>query len=494
MVGLQKPHVVVLAFPALGHSIPLLDLSRLVASQGLTVSYVTTPANVSRFQGFVVQAVNNGIDLRLVVLPTPPVEGLPEGRESIDLLPKASHGLIFALASKLQKPFNAWMECQFEQQGASAPVCIVYDTFMGWGRESAQKFKICCMEFNVSGAFGVSMLISTSRSVVTMEKEEKQGKECVVLSLDLPWPHRFERDEIAQDFFNIEDPTLDIVLKILQSISTGSSGLIFNTFEELEPAYVQHLRNLTGKPVWAIGPMLPPNYFNGAVCVRGKKADVAVDELVQWLDSQSESSVVYVSFGSQIFFTEQQIKALARGLEASLQPFIWAIKVTPSIETATSCNADLAREYLPEGFLERTKDRGVIIWGWAPQLLILSHPSVGALMSHCGWNSTLESITLGVPTVGWPMFGDQFFNLRLLAELGMGIQFCEHIPGIPEEEKVKEVLRLVLCDVKGNEMRARGQKLKKMARKAVEEGGSSKADVQAFASEMHKLLKMRQEG
>ncbi|GLJ07814.1 hypothetical protein SUGI_0074570 [Cryptomeria japonica] len=429
MDGFLKPHVVVLAFPALGHSIPLLDLSRLIASQGLTASYVTTPANVSRFQDSVVEAVNNGIDMRLVVLPTPPVDGLPEGRESVDLLPKASHGLIFALASKLQKPFNAWMERQFQRQGAAAPVCVV-----------------------------------------------------------------FERHEIAQDFFNIEDLTLDIVLRILQSIGKGCSGLIFNTFEELEPAYVEHLRNLTGKPVWAIGPLLPPNYFSGAAKGRGKKADVEVDELVQWLDPQSDSSVVYVSFGSQIFFTEQQIKALARGLEASLQPFIWAIKVTPRIEPATPCNADLAREYLPQGFLERTKDRGVVIWGWAPQLLILSHPSVGAFMSHCGWNSTLESITLGVPTVGWPMFGDQFFNLRLLVELGMGIQFCEHIPGIPEEEKVKEVLRLVLCDVKGNEMRARGQKLKKMARKAVEEGGSSKANVQAFASEMYNLLKMRQEG
>ncbi|GLJ07813.1 hypothetical protein SUGI_0074560 [Cryptomeria japonica] len=128
------------------------------------------------------------------------------------------------------------------------------------------------MEFNVSGAFALGMLISTSCLVATIEKGEKEGKECIVLSWDLQWPHRFERHEIAQGFFNIEDPTSDILLRILQSIS----------------------------------PMLLQYYFGGAARVQGKKADVTTDELIQWLDSQSESSVVYVLFGSQILFTEPQ--------------------------------------------------------------------------------------------------------------------------------------------------------------------------------------------
>lgn len=481
----EKPHVVVLPFPALGHSIPLLDLSRLIASQGLTVSYVTTPANVPRLQDAVAESVKNGIDIRLVVLPTPPVEGLPEGRESADLLPRSSHGLIFALASKLQQPFNAWMERRFEEEGA--PVCVVYDTFMGWGRQGVEKYGICCVEFNVSGAFSVSMLISTARSI-GQNGLEKDGEEAVVLSLDLPHTQRFQSHEIAQDFFRADDPNLRVVLGILQSIGKGNSGLMLNTFEELEDDYVRHLRSLTGKPVWAVGPMLPASSSG-----RGKRADVAADEVVLWLDSKRESSVVYVAFGSEIFFTEQQTMALARGLEGSRQSFVWVIKVAPRIEPGTLGDEDLAGQYLPEGFLERTKGRGLVIWGWAPQLVILLHPSVGAFMSHCGWNSTLESITLGVPIAGWPMFGDQFFNLRLLVELGVGVQFCEHIPGIPDEGKVKKVLRELLCEDKGKEMRERGQKLKEMARKAVGDGGSSKGNVQAFASEMHRLLKMRQE-
>ncbi|GLJ07884.1 hypothetical protein SUGI_0076140 [Cryptomeria japonica] len=491
MDGLQKPHVAVLAFPALGHYIPLLELSRLVGSQNLTVSFVTTPANVPRFQDFIDEALNCGIDLRLLVLPTPHVEGLPEGRESTDVCPPESHGSIFAMARKLQEPFDAWMELQFkEQELAAPPVCVVFDSFMGWARQSAEKFSISCVEFNPVGAFGASATNSAARSIM-QRVLEKQGEDCLVLSLDLPRPVRFKRNEINQDYWSPDEmnPITKFVLPMLQIVSKGVSGMLLNTFKELESDYVEHLRNLTGKPVWAIGPLLPMSYFGGAgnkLSTRGKMADIPADELLQWLDSQKTASVVYVSFGSVVKLSKEQTKALARGLEGSKQHFVWTIKVTHS---GRSGNA----EYLPEGFLERTKDRGVVIWGWAPQLLILSHPSVGAFMSHCGWNSVLESLTLGVPIAGWPMFGEQFLNMRTMEEMGVGIQFCEHPGGVPDEEKVGEVLRQVLSDDKGKEMRTAAQKVKEMARKAVGDGGSSKANVQGFASEMRKLLKMRQE-
>ncbi|GLJ07705.1 hypothetical protein SUGI_0072930 [Cryptomeria japonica] len=119
--------------------------------------------------------------------------------------------------------------------------------------------------------------------------------------------------------------------------------------------------------------------------------------------------------------------------------------------------------------------------------------SVGAFLNHCGWNSTLESLSLGVPIAGWPMFADHFFNMRILAEMGVGIQLCEHLGGVPDEVKVTEVLRQVFSDDKGKQMRTAAQKVKEMARKAVGDGGSSKVNVQGFASEMRKLLKTRQE-
>jgi hypothetical protein len=269
--------------------------------------------------------------------------------------------------------------------------------------------------------------------------------------------------------------------------------MLINTFEDLEASHLRHLRSLTGKPIWSIGPANPPTSAGKAS--RGKMADISEDELVRWLDSQRPSSVVYVSFGSQTFLSEQQTVALSRGLEASGQPFIWAIKVSPKLETTmvdtTAADAGV-QAYLSYGFEDRMKNKGLglIIWGRAPQLLILSHPSIGAFMTHCGWNSTLESITLGVPMITWPLFGDQHFNSKQVAEQFVtGFQFCEHQDGIPEEERLKEVVKLVLTEDEGKEMRRRAEKLKEMASTAVGDGGSSKANLRAFPCEMQKLIK-----
>ncbi|GLJ07792.1 hypothetical protein SUGI_0074160 [Cryptomeria japonica] len=386
MNGFKKPHIVAVPFPALGHFIPFLDLAKLLASNGLTVSYVTTPANVSRLQGYLVQALNDGLDIRLVALPTPAVEGL-QGCESNDLLPLESRSLIFELAKKLQNPFGIWMEQQFHQQTATPPVCIVYDMFMGWAVDTAQKFNIRCILFNTCGAFAISLIHSISCSIL-QNTLEKDGEDSLVLSLNMPRPVRLFKHEVSPAYFNpdLSSSIQRFVRQCHQEIGK-CSGTLINTFHDLEPLYVQHLKTLT----------------------------------------------------------EEQTHALARGLEASEQPFVWTIKVPPKIDSASSeSTTDHISTYLPEGFLERTKGRGLIIRGWAPQLVILSHISVGAFISHCGWNSALESISLGVPILAWPMFGDQHFNSKLFAELGVGIQFCQNRDEIPKEESIKKAVTMAL--------------------------------------------------
>ncbi|KAH9312517.1 hypothetical protein KI387_027552 [Taxus chinensis] len=401
MKGPGKPHVAAVPFPALGHTIPILDMATLLASHGLTVSYVTTPANVSRVQQPILEAAAKGLDIRLVVLPAPAVRGLPEGHESSDQIPAESTDLIRELAEKLQHPLRPLDRAPIRRRNPSAVA------------------------------------------------------------------------------------TIKFVLGRFQSIGRGS-GMLINTFHELEPAHLDHLKNVTDKPVWGIGPVFPPS-GSDKVSVRGKMADIGEEELIRWLDSQSPRSVVYLSFGSQTYLTPQQTNALARGVELSEQPFVWAIKIPPRIEPATSDSASFARRYLPEGFQERTKNRGVVIWGWAPQLLILSHPAVGGFASHCGWNSTLESVTQGIPLIAWPMYGDQPFNSKLIADLGAGIQFCQYRDAIPNAERVKEVIRRVLIEDKGKEMRKSAEKMKEKARITVEDGGSSRADLQAFVNVVREL-------
>ncbi len=489
MNGSDKPHVVAVPFLGLGHFIPFLDLAKLLASHGLTVSYVTTPANVSRMQGYLVQALNDGLDIRLVSLPTPAIEGL-HGCESTDLLPPESISLAFELAKKLQNPFDIWMEQQFYQQTSAPPVCIVYDIFMGWAIDTAQRFNVFSVLFDTCGAFATSLLHSLSCSILdnTLEKDDEES---LLVSSKMPHPVRLFKHEVSPDYFNadLSTPRLRYNRQCHRDIGKGS-GILINTFHELEPLYVQHLKTLTAKPVWAIGPVNPQNLSSGAgnVKLRGKMADINEEELGCWLDSRSPRSVVYVSFGSFSALGEEQTHALARGLEASEQPFLWTIKVPPKKEPASSePETDQISSFMPEGFLERTKERGLIIRGWAPQLVILSHVSVGAFISHCGWNSALESISLGVPILAWPFFGDQHFNSKLFAELGVGIQFCQNKGEIPKEESIKKAVIMALTGDKREKMRESAEKLKLMAKNAVKVEGSSATDVRAFVSEMQKL-------
>jgi hypothetical protein len=124
----------------------------------------------------------------------------------------------------------------------------------------------------------------------------------------------------------------------------------------------------------------------------------------KWLDTQKDASVIYAAFRTGVFFSPEQIRELAHGLEASEQPFVLVLQLS---ETDNS-----EAEYLPPGFEERTKERGVVVTDWAPQVRILNHPAVGAFMTHCGWNSSLESIAAGVPMLAWPMMAEQKMNCR----------------------------------------------------------------------------------
>lgn len=109
-------------------------------------------------------------------------------------------------------------------------------------------------------------------------------------------------------------------------------------------------------------------------------------------------------------------------VEAAQKPFIWVLqnhrRPPPPHPDHRPHDHQVSNggggEYvLPEGFEGRIEGLGLIIRGWAPQLLILSHPSTGGFLSHCGWNSTVESIIQGVPILAWPTRGDQHYNAKM---------------------------------------------------------------------------------
>lgn len=214
---------------------------------------------------------------------------------------------------------------------------------------------------------------------------------------------------------------------------------------------------------------------------------------MSWLDSKELDSVLYVSFGSLARLAPEQILEIAHGLEASNHPFIWVIG---KILKSTGQNGESKENLLPSGLEDRIKEsrRGLIIRGWAPQLLILEHPAVGGFVTHCGWNSTLEGVSAGMPMVAWPITAEQFTNEKLITDvLKIGVRVGSMHWMSPRTEswvsagrdKVEAaVKRLMGSGEEAAEMRRRAEKLGMKAKIAVEEGGSSCKNADALIQEL----------
>ncbi|KAK7838815.1 udp-glycosyltransferase 73d1 [Quercus suber] len=199
------------------------------------------------------------------------------------------------------------------------------------------------------------------------------------------------------------------------------------------------------------------------------------DKLENGNDTSNDTSVIYVCFGSLCQMIASQLVELALGLEASNYPFIWVIK-----------KGDYSKEFenwlVEENFEERTKERGLIIRGWAPQVQILSHSAIRGFLTHCGSNSTLEAVITGVPVITWPMISEQFYNEKLLVQvLRIGVRVGINVSTDNEEEKDKVLVKSEdvkkaieqLMEEEREERRERARKLRGITKKAVEEGGSS---------------------
>ncbi|KAJ9159526.1 hypothetical protein P3X46_025032 [Hevea brasiliensis] len=272
-------------------------------------------------------------------------------------------------------------------------------------------------------------------------------------------------------------------MKASRESEVKSYGVVVNSFYELEPTYADYYRKVLGRRAWHVGPVSLCNRETEEKACRGKEASIGKHECLKWLNSKKPNSVVYLCFGNVSNFNSSQLKEIATGLESSGLEFIWVVRRNKSSEEEDK------EDWLPEGFGERIGERGLIIRGWAPQLLILDHEAVGGFVTHCGWNSILEGITSGVPMVTWPAAAEQFYNEKLVTQIlkiGIGVgaqQWNMYGHGIMSESIEKAVTQ-IMKGSEAEEMRRKAKALAKMARMAVEEGGSSCSHLNALTEEL----------
>ncbi|KAJ4806369.1 Glycosyltransferase [Rhynchospora pubera] len=273
-----------------------------------------------------------------------------------------------------------------------------------------------------------------------------------------------------------------------------SDGILMNTFESLEPKAISALReglcvpSFNMPPVYSIGPLVTETQ---------EKETKERNESLKWLDSQPKGKVVFLCFGSMGGFPLDQIKQIAIGLENSGQRFLWVVKVNVNMDPRNIFNTSMAEfeldQILPEGFLDRTKDRGMVVKTWAPQIQVLHHESVGGFVTHCGWNSILEAVTAGKPMVCWPLYAEQRLNKAVLVDhetrLGVSVEGYDH--EMVDAEEVESKIRWLM---EGEGSKLLKESIKAMKDKAgeslTEAGPSSQAFMQFLMDlERQKLVK-----
>ncbi|KAK9279791.1 hypothetical protein L1049_013473 [Liquidambar formosana] len=259
-----------------------------------------------------------------------------------------------------------------------------------------------------------------------------------------------------------------------------AEGVMVNSFVDLEGGALRALQEAEpGKPpVYPVGPIIKMDSSSGAD---------GSDPCLRWLDDQPRGSVLFISFGSGGTLSYDQIVELALGLEMSEQRFLWVVRSpNDKAANATYFSAQSQKDpfdFLPKGFLDRTKGRGLVVSSWAPQVQIISHESTGGFLSHCGWNSTLESVVKGVPLIAWPLYAEQKMNAVMLTEdikVALRPKFSES--GLVGREEIANVVRCLMEGEEGKRIRNRMKDLKDAAAMVLSEDGSSTKSLSELAN------------
>ncbi|KAK9079337.1 hypothetical protein SSX86_001008 [Deinandra increscens subsp. villosa] len=460
-------HFVLFPMMAQGHLVPMADFAQILAQRGATISIITTPNDANRIRPVISRAIEAKLKIQLLELQLPLAEaGLPEGCENMDKLPSFAYckNLMAAIAL-LEQPAEDLL-----RKLSPPPDCIISDFLFPWTTDLARRFNIPRIVFNGPGCFYLLCMHVVIGSKL-LESVESVTERVVLPGL----PDRVEVTKLQIMGSSRAATEDDIAWWVRASEAEKASfGIMVHTFEELEPEYVKEYKRVKNKNIWCIGPVSLCNTKSQ----RGNVAAIDERQCVKWLDSHEPGSVVYACFGSLVRLNTPQLIELGLGLEASNRPFIWVVK---SVHREKEVEEWLAES----GFEERVKDRGLIIRGWAPQVLILSHPSVGGFLTHCGWNSTLESVCSGVPMITWPQFAEQFINEKLVVQVlgigfGVGADSVVHVGEedrfgvkVKSESVTKAIERVMGDGVEGAETRERAKELGIIARNAIKEGGSS---------------------
>ncbi|XP_062190596.1 putative cis-zeatin O-glucosyltransferase [Phragmites australis] len=462
--------VVTVPFPAQGHLNQLLHLSLLLASRGLPVHFAAPEPHLrearARLHGWdAADSLLAAVRFRALEIPacaSPPPD--PSSPFPVHVQP-----LFEAFCAGARAPLAALLA---ELSASHRRVVVLHDRMAAFAAAEAARlpngeaFGVHCLaaSYNV-GWMDPGHRLLREHGLVFHPPDSCATKEFVALAKRMGQERR--RAPVA--------------------------GMVVNTCRVLEGEFLDVLAGIPssdGHKLFAVGPLNPvllPDASRSARPLAERNAP-ARHECLQWLDKQPPSSVLYVSFGTTSSLRPEQVRELAAALRSSNQRFIWVLR---DADRADMRDAAVSHGRLAVAASElgdaTARGAGVMVTGWAPQLEILAHCATAAFMSHCGWNSTVESLSHGKPILAWPMHSDQPWDAELVCKYlraGVLVRPWEHRHDITPAAAIREAIERVMASDEGTSMQLRATALGEAVRDAVAEGGSSRRDLDDLVAYM----------
>nr|AFJ53014.1 UDP-glycosyltransferase 1 [Linum usitatissimum] len=467
-----KPHAIVVPFPLQGHVIPAVYLAIKLASQGFTITYVnthyihhkTSSSAAATGDDFFAGVRESGLDIRYKTISDGKPLGFDRSLNHDEFLASIMH----VFPANVEE-LVAGMVAAGEKEEEGKVSCLVADTFFVWPSKVAKKFGLVYVSVWTQPA----LVFTLYHHVHLLRQNGHFGcRDRRKDTIDyVPGVKRIEPKDTPSPLQEDDETTIvhQTTLGAFHDVRSADFVLI-NTIQELEQDTISGLEHVHEAQVYAIGPIFPRGFTTKPISM----SLWSESDCTQWLNSKPPGSVLYVSFGSYAHVAKPDLVEIAYGLALSGVSFLWVLRD----DIVSSDDPDP----LPVGFKEEVSDRAMIV-GWCSQKEVLDHEAIGGFLTHCGWNSVLESIWCGVPMICFPLFVDQFTNRKLMVDdWKVGINLVDR--AVVTKEEVSENVNHLMVGKSRNELKEKINEVKKILVWALEPSGSSEQNFIRFIGEL----------
>ncbi|KAI7740943.1 hypothetical protein M8C21_019345, partial [Ambrosia artemisiifolia] len=416
------PHFLLITYPAQGHLNPALQFAKqLTRLSDVKLTFLTTTNAYRRMS----KASHNPESLKFVLFSDGYDDGFnPDSDDATNLL-----------AQFREKGTKCLKETILSSAENGSPVtCLVYTLLIPWAAEVGRDCNVppALLWIQPASVFRVYYYYFKGYDKLIGEHWNEPS-----WSIEVPGLPLLRSCDLPSFCLpsNASNPVWNSVLLLIKELlnmmdSIERPKILVNTFDALEE---EALKEIDGKVnMVGVGPLIPSGFLDGNdPSDRSFGGDLieASHEYLEWMNTKPEGSIVYISFGTLIVWSKKQKEAMAHGLLENKKPFLWVIKDKDGEEEEEEISCMLELKKLGLGLMVP----------WCNQLEVLSHPSLGCFVTHCGWNSTLESLACGVPMVAVPKWSDQTTNAKLLEDVwGAGVRVVTNEGDDLAKESMKE--------------------------------------------------------